>query len=192
MKEIQIPRKNFARSSDPGTKRIKDSELKIRKCAEKRQSATFSDLSVESTKDPMDFTPISQISGAVSDSEAESFVLESKLDLLSTPDISLSTDESPVSTITNKDFHIDASSTDRIQSIADLPASVQSLHAEINELKKLICSVEDSDDSNWIDGVVTGKFRIVLLTFILWAILAAMVVFVRSGEEVAYYGPLPT
>ncbi|ESQ49381.1 hypothetical protein EUTSA_v10022295mg [Eutrema salsugineum] len=192
MKEIQIPRKNFARSSDAGTKRFKDSELKYRKFAEKRQSATFSDLSSESTKDPMDFTPISQISGAISDSEAESFVQGSSLDLLSTPEISLPADESPVSTVTYKDFHIDASSTDRIHSIVDLPASVQSLRAEINELKKLIYSVEDSEESHWIDGVVTGKFRVVLLAFILWAILAAIVVSVCSGEEVAYNGPLPT
>ena len=42
------------------------------KVAEKRQSATFSDASVESAKDPSDSTtPISQVSGAISDSEAE-------------------------------------------------------------------------------------------------------------------------
>ncbi|KAF8094656.1 hypothetical protein N665_0358s0037 [Sinapis alba] len=190
MKEIQIPRKNFARSSDPATKKlIKDPEMKNRKVAEKRQSATFSDVSVESTKDPVDSTPISQVSGAISDSEAESFVQGSSLDLLSTPEISLLTDESPVSTVTNKDFHIDA---DRIQSIANLPASVESLRAEISDLKKFICSVEKSEESNWIDGVLTRKFRIVLLIFIIWAVLAAIVVSVRSGERAAYYGPLPT
>lgn len=116
----------------------------------------------------------------------------SSLDQLSTPEIFLLTDESPVSTITNKDFHIDASSTDRIQSIVDLPASVQSLRVEINELKKLIYSVDTTEETNWIDGIVTVKFRIVLLSFIVWAILAAIVVFFNSGEKVAYYGPLPT
>ncbi|CAA7017077.1 unnamed protein product [Microthlaspi erraticum] len=189
MKEIQIPRKNFARSSDSGAKKLKDSELKNRKFAEKRQSAAFSDLSVESTKDTMDFTPIS---GAISDSEGESVIQGSSLNLLSTPEICLPTVESPVSTITHKDLHIDASSTDRIQSIADFPALVQSLRSEIDELKKLIFSVEVSGESNRIDGIVTEKYRIVLLSFILWAILAAIVVFFISGEEAAYYGPLPT
>ncbi|KAJ4869659.1 Uncharacterized protein Rs2_25816 [Raphanus sativus] len=193
MKEIQIPRKNSARSSDPATKRlIKDPEMKNRKVTEKRQSATFSDVSVESTKDPpVEFTPISQISGAISDSEAESFVQGSSVDLLlSTPEISLPADESPVSTVTDKDFHIDA---DRIQSIVDLPASVESLRAEISDLKKFICSVEKSEESKWIDGVLTRKsHRIVLLICILWAVLAAIVVSVRSGEKIAYYGPLPT
>ncbi|VVA96724.1 unnamed protein product [Arabis nemorensis] len=192
MKEIQIPRKNFARSSESGAKKFKESDLKNRKCAEKRQSATFSELSVESTKDPMDFTPISQISGAISDSDAESFMQGSSLDQSSTAEICLLTDDSPVSTITNNDFHIDASSTDRIQSIVDLPASVESLRLEINKLKKLMYSVDTSEESNWIDGIVTAKFRIVLLSFILWAILAAIVVFFNSGEEVAYYGPVPT
>ncbi|KAG2273459.1 hypothetical protein Bca4012_040294 [Brassica carinata] len=190
MKEIQILRKNFARSSDPATKRlIKDPEMKNRKVAEKRQSATFSDVSVESTKDTVDSTPISRVSAAISDSEAESCVQGSSLDLLSTPEISLLADESPVSTVTNKDFHIDA---DRIQSIVDLPASVESLRAEISDLKKFICSVEKSEESNLIDGVVTRKSSIVLLAFILWAVLAAIVVSFRSGKRVAYYGPLPT
>ncbi|CAN8260245.1 unnamed protein product [Cochlearia groenlandica] len=190
MKEIQIPRKNMARSSDlVANKRLKDPDLKNRKFAEKRQSTTFSDVSVESTKDP-----ISQISAALSDSDAESFMQGSSLDLLSTPEICLLTDESQVSTITNKDYHASSSSTDRIQSIADLPVSVQSLRAEINELKKLICSVDTFEESHWIDGVVvtTGKLRVVALTLVLWAVLAAIVVFVRSGEEVAYYGPYPT
>lgn len=110
--------------------------------------------------------------------------------LLSTPEISLPADESPVSTVTDKDFHIDA---DRIQSIVDLPASVESLRAEISDLKKFICSVEKSEESKWIDGVLTRKsHRIVLLICILWAVLAAIVVSVRSGEKIAYYGPLPT
>lgn len=116
----------------------------------------------------------------------------SSLDLLSTPEICLPTDDSPVSTITSVEARIDTSSNDRIQSIVDFPASVQSLRAEINELKKLIYSVDTSEESNWIDGIVTVKFRIVLLSFILWAILAAIVVFFSSGEEVAYHGPLPT
>ncbi|KAF3527462.1 hypothetical protein DY000_02043756 [Brassica cretica] len=191
MKEIQIPRKNFARSSDPATKRLtKDPETKNRKVAEKRQSATFSDASVESAKDPSDSTtPISQVSGAISDSEAESFVQGSSIDLLSTPEISLLADESPASTVTDKDFHIDA---DRIQSIVDLPASVESLRSEISDLKKLISSVENHEERNWIDGVVTRKSRVVLLAFIIWAVLAAIVVSVRSGEKIAYYGPLPT
>ncbi|KAG5416449.1 hypothetical protein IGI04_004016 [Brassica rapa subsp. trilocularis] len=190
MKEIQIPRKNFARSSDPTTKRlIKDPEMKNRKVAEKRQSATFSDASVEITKDPSDSTPISQVSVAISDSEAESFVQGSSIGLLSTPEISLLADESPVSTITDKDFHIDA---DQIQSVVDLPASVESLRAEISDLKKLISSAENHEERNCIDGVLTRKSRIVLLAFVLWAVLAAIVVSVRSGERVAYYGPLPT
>ncbi|CDY34939.1 BnaA01g32700D [Brassica napus] len=190
MKEIQIPRKNFARSSDPATKRlIKDPETKNRKVAEKRQSAAFSDASVEITKDPSDSTPISQVSVAISDSEAESFVQGSSIDLLSTPEISLLADESPVSTVTNKDFHIDA---DQIQSIVDLPTSVESLRAEISDLKKLISSAENHEERNCIDGVLTRKSRIVLLVFILWAVLAAIVVSVRSGEKIAYYGPLPT
>ncbi|XP_009124789.1 protein SINE3 [Brassica rapa] len=191
MKEIQIPRKNFARSSDPATKRlIKDPETKNRKVAEKRQSATFSDASVENTKDPSDSTtPISQISVAISDSEAESFVQGSSIGLLSTPEISLLADESPVSTVTDKDFHIDA---DQIQSIVDLPASVESLRSEISDLKKLISSAENHEERNCLDGVVTRKFRILLLAFILWAVLAAIVVSVRSGEKIAYYGPLPT
>lgn len=113
-------------------------------------------------------------------------------DLLSTPKVCLPADDSPVSTITSVEARIDTSSTDRIQSIVDLPASVQSLRAEINELKKLICSAENSAEINWVDGVVTMKFRIVLLSFILWAILAAIVVFFSSGEEVAYRGLLPT
>ncbi|KAF3601485.1 hypothetical protein F2Q69_00039080 [Brassica cretica] len=191
MKEIQIPRKNFARSSDPATKRlIKDPETKNRKVAEKRQSATFSDASVESAKDPSDSTtPISQVSVAISDFEAESFVQGSSIDLLSTPEISLLADESPASTVTDKDFHIDA---DRIQSIMDLPASVESLRSEISDLKKLISSVGNHEERNWIDGVVTRKSRTVLLAFIIWAVLAAIVVSVRSGEKIAYYGPLPT
>ncbi|CAN6926729.1 hypothetical protein Bca4012_091311 [Brassica carinata] len=191
MKEIQIPRKNFARSSDPATKRLtKDPETKNRKVAEKRQSATFSDASVESAKDPSDSTtPISQVSVAISDSEAESFVQGSSIDLLSTPEISLLADESPASTVTDKDFHIDA---DRIQSIVDLPASVESLRSEISDLKKLISSAENHEERNWIDGVVTRKSRTVLLAFIIWAVLAAIVVSVRSGEKIAYYGPLPT
>ncbi|KAJ0244392.1 Protein SINE3 [Hirschfeldia incana] len=191
MKEIQIPRKNFARSSDPATKRlVKDPEMKNRKVTEKRQSATFSDVSVESTKDPVDSTPISQVSGAISDSEAESFVQGSSLDLLPTPDISLLADESPVSTVTSKDFQIDA---DQIQSLLDLLASVKSLRAELSDLKKFLCSVEKSEESNWIDGVVvTRESRIVLLAFILWAVLVAIVVSVKSGERVAYHGPLPT
>ncbi|WZZ29890.1 hypothetical protein YC2023_013291 [Brassica napus] len=191
MKEIQIPRKNFARSSDPATKRLtKDPETKNRKVAEKRQSATFSDASVESAKDPSDSTtPISQVSGAISDSEAESFVQGSSIDLLSTPEISLLADESPASTVTDKDFHIDA---DRIQSIVDLPASVESLRSEISDLKKLISSAENHEERNWIDGVLTRKSRVVLLAFIIWAVLAAIVVSVRSGEKIAYYGPLPT
>ncbi|KAL1211866.1 Protein SINE3 [Cardamine amara subsp. amara] len=193
MKEIQIPRKNFARSSDLGSKRLKDSEMKNRKVSEKRQSATFSDVSFEVTKDSMDFTPISKISGAISDSEAESIIMQgSSPDLLSMPENFLPTDESPASTITSIQFHVDGSSTDRIQSIADLPSSMQSLRVEINELKKQIYSVDTSEESNWIDGVVTVKFRIVLLSFIFWAILAAIVVFFSSGEEVTYYGSLPT
>ncbi|KAG7630296.1 hypothetical protein ISN44_As03g006500 [Arabidopsis suecica] len=193
MKEIQIPRKSFARSSELGAKRLKDPEMKNRKVTtEKRQSATFSDVSFESTKDPMDFSPISQISGAISDSEAESVIQGSSLDLMSTPEICLPADDSPVSTITSVEARIDTSSTDRIQSIVDLPASVQSLRGEINELKKLICSVDNSAEINWVDRVVTVKFRIVLLSFILWAILAAIVVFFSSGEERAYRGPLPT
>ncbi|CAL9219876.1 unnamed protein product [Arabidopsis halleri] len=194
MKEIQIPRKNFARSSDLGAKRLKDPEMKNRKVTtEKRQSATFSDVSFESTKDSMDFTPISQISGPISDSEAESIIMQgSSPDLLSTPKICLPADDSPVSTSTSVEARIDSFSTDRIQSVVDLPASVQSLRAEINELKKLICSVENSEEINWVDEVVTVKFRIVLLSFILWAILAAIVVFFSSGEEVAYRGLLPT
>ncbi|KAG7624286.1 hypothetical protein ISN45_At03g006470 [Arabidopsis thaliana x Arabidopsis arenosa] len=140
----------------------------------------------------MDFSPISQISGAISDSEAESVIQGSSLDLMSTPEICLPADDSPVSTITSVEARIDTSSTDRIQSIVDLPASVQSLRGEINELKKLICSVDNSAEINWVDRVVTVKFRIVLLSFILWAILAAIVVFFSSGEERAYRGPLPT
>lgn len=122
---------------------------------------------------------------------SQSFVQGSSVDLLlSTPEISLPADESPVSTVTDKDFHIDA---DRIQSIVDLPASVESLRAEISDLKKFICSVEKSEESKWIDGVLTRKsHRIVLLICILWAVLAAIVVSVRSGEKIAYYGPLPT
>ncbi|CAH8353312.1 unnamed protein product [Eruca vesicaria subsp. sativa] len=191
MKEIQIPRKNLARSSDPATKRLlKDSEMKNRKVAEKRQSATFSDASVESKKVPVDSTPISQVSAAISDSEAESFVHGSSIDLLTTPEISLLSDESPDSTVTsNKDFHIDA---DRIQSIVDLPAAVEFLRAEISDLKKLISSVESYEERGWIDGVVvTRKSRVVVLILILWAVLAAIVVSVRG--QVAYYGgPLPT
>ncbi|EOA31516.1 hypothetical protein CARUB_v10014706mg [Capsella rubella] len=193
MKEIQNPRKNFARSSDLGAKRLKDPEMKNRKVAEKRQSAVFSDVSFESTKDPIDFTPISQFSSAISDSEAESVIMQgSSLELLSTPEIHLPTDDSAVSTITSVEARTDTSSTDRIQSIVDLPASVQSLRAEINELKKLICSVDTSEEISWVDGIVTVKFRIVLLSFILWAILAAFVVCFSSGEKVDYNGPLPT
>lgn len=113
-------------------------------------------------------------------------------DSFSTQEPCLPTDESLVSTITSMEAHVDGSSTDRIQSIADLPASMQSLRVEINELKKLIYSVDTSEESNRVDGIVTLKFRIVLLSVILWAILAAIVVFFRSVEEVAYYGPLPT
>ncbi|XP_010486176.1 PREDICTED: uncharacterized protein LOC104764355 [Camelina sativa] len=192
MKDIQIPRKNFARSSDLGAKRVKDPEMKNRKVAEKRQSATFSDVSFESTKDLIESTPISQISSVISDSEAESVIQGSNLDFSSTPEICLPTDDSPVSTITSVEARIDTSSTDRIHSIVDLSVSVQSLRAEINELKKLICSVNTSEESSWVDGIVTVKFRIVLLSFILWAILAAFVVFFSSGENVDYYGPLPT
>ncbi|KAL0744254.1 hypothetical protein Bca4012_085767 [Brassica carinata] len=183
MKEIQIPRKKFPRSSDPATKRIiKDPETKNRKFAEKRQSATVSDLSVKITKDPSDFDPIIF---AISDHEAESFLQGSSLDLLPTPEIC---DESPVSTVTNKDFHIiDAAIA------ADLPASVQSLRVEINDLKKTIYSVESSGESNCIDGAITLRFRIVIFAFILWALFAAVVVVsVGSGEEVSYSGPLPT
>lgn len=113
----------------------------------------------------------------------------SSIDLLSTPEISLLADESPASTVTDKDFHIDA---DRIQSIVDLPASVESLRSEISDLKKLISSAENHEERNWIDGVLTRKSRVVLLAFIIWAVLAAIVVSVRSGEKIAYYGPLPT
>ncbi|CAG7878234.1 unnamed protein product [Brassica rapa] len=176
MKEIQIPRKNSTRSSDPATKRIiiKDPELKNRKV--KRQSAT-----VGSTKDPSDFDPIYF---AISDHEAESFLQGSSVDLLPTPEIC---DESPVSTVTNEAFHvIDAAIA------ADLPASVQSLRDEISDLKKTICSVESSDESKRIDGAVTLKFRVVVFAFVLWALFAAVVVGVSSGEEVAYSGPLPT
>ncbi|WZZ62983.1 hypothetical protein YC2023_063090 [Brassica napus] len=177
MKEIQIPRKNSTRSSDPATKRIiKDPELKNRKFAEKRQSAT-----VGSTKDPSDFDPIYF---AISDHEAESFLQGSSVDLLPTPEIC---DESPVASVANKAFHvIDAAIA------AGLPASVQSLRAEISDLKKTICSVESSDESKRVDGAVTLKFRVVVLVFVLWALLAAVVVGVSSGEEVAYSGPLPT
>ncbi|CAN7107675.1 unnamed protein product [Brassica rapa subsp. narinosa] len=178
MKEIQIPRKNSTRSSDPATKRIiiKDPELKNRKLAEKRQSAT-----VGSTKDPSDFDPIYF---AISDHEAESFLQGSSVDLLPTPEIC---DESPVSTVTNEAFHvIDAAIA------ADLPASVQSLRDEISDLKKTICSVESSDESKRVDGAVTLKFRVVVFAFVLWALFAAVVVGVSSGEEVAYSGPLPT
>ncbi|XP_010464235.1 PREDICTED: uncharacterized protein LOC104744829 [Camelina sativa] len=193
MKDIQIPRKNFARSSDLGAKRVKDPEMKNRKVAEKRQSATFSDVSFESTKDPIESTPISQISSAISDSEAESVIQGSKLDFSSTPEICLPTDDSTVSTITTSvEARIDTSSTDQIHSIVDLSASVQSLRAEINELKKLICSVVSSEERSWVDRIVTMKFRVVLLSFIIWGILAAFVVFFSSGENVDYYGPLPT
>ncbi|KAF8085146.1 hypothetical protein N665_0678s0006 [Sinapis alba] len=200
IKEIQIPRKNFARLSDPATKRIiKDPELKNRKVfermnpstylflirisfstlkfAEKRQSATVG----ESKKDPSDFDPIYF---AISDYEAESFLQGSSLDLLSTPDPC--DDESPVSTVTHKDFHI----IDAIP--ADLPASVQSLRVEINDLKNMIYSVESSEESNCIDGAITLKLRIVIFAFILWALFAAVVVSISSGEEVSYSGPLPT
>ncbi|KAF3610110.1 hypothetical protein DY000_02051291 [Brassica cretica] len=175
MKEIQIPRKNSTRSSDPATKRIiKDPELKNRK----RQIAT-----VGSTKDPSDFDPIYF---AISDHEAESFLQGSNVDLLPTPEI-CDCDESPVSTVANKAFHvIDAAIA------AGLPASVQSLRAEISDLKKTICSVESSDESKRVDGAVTLKFRVVVLVFVLWALFAAIVVGVSSGEEVAYSGPLPT
>ncbi|KAG5399111.1 hypothetical protein IGI04_020925 [Brassica rapa subsp. trilocularis] len=175
MKEIQIPRKNSARSSDPATKRIiiKDPELKNRK----RQSAT-----VGSTKDPSDFDPIYF---AISDHEAESFLQGSSVDLLPTPEIC---DESPVSTVSNEAFQvIDAAIA------ADLPASVQSLRAEISDLKKTICSVESSEESKRVDGAVTLKFRVVVFAFVLWALFAAVVVGVSSGEEeVAYSGPVPT
>ncbi|CAG7890840.1 unnamed protein product [Brassica rapa] len=67
----------------------------------------------------------------------------SSIGLLSTPEISLLADESPVSTITDKDFHIDA---DQIQSVVDLPASVESLRAEISDLKKLISSAENHEE----------------------------------------------
>ncbi|KAG7653934.1 hypothetical protein ISN44_As01g011510 [Arabidopsis suecica] len=51
----------------------------------------------------------------------------------SSPEICLPADDSLVSTITSVEARIDTSSTDRIQSIVDLPASVQSLRSEINE-----------------------------------------------------------
>ncbi|KAJ0234149.1 hypothetical protein HA466_0276850 [Hirschfeldia incana] len=182
MKEIQIPRKNFARSSDPATKRIiKDPEMKNRKFAEKKQSATVSGLSVETTNDASDFDPIYF---AISDHEAESFLQGSSIDLLPTPEIC---DESPVSTVADKDLHI---IDDAIA--ADLPATVESLRVEINDLKKTIYSVESYGESKCIDGAVTRKFRVVVFAFVLWALFAAVVVSVGSGEEVSYSGPLPT
>lgn len=70
---------------------------------------------------------------------------------------------------------------------------MQSLRAEIGDLKKTIYSVKSSEESNCIDGgAVTLKFRLVIFAFILWALFAAVVVSVGSGEEVAYSGPLPT
>lgn len=115
----------------------------------------------------------------------QSFLQGSSVDLLPTPEVC---DESPVSsTVTHKAFRI----IDAIP--ADLPASVQSLRAEIGDLKKTIYSVKSSEESNCIDGgAVTLKFRLVIFAFILWALFAAVVVSVGSGEEVAYSGPLPT
>ncbi|CAH8356621.1 unnamed protein product [Eruca vesicaria subsp. sativa] len=179
MKEIQIARKNFARSSDPATKRIiKDPELKNRKFAEKKQSATVS--SAENTKEPSDFAPIYF---AISDYEAESFLQGSSVDLLPTAEVC---DESPVSTVTNENLHI-------IDAIAaELPASVHSLRAEITDLKNMVYSVKSFEESNCIDGSITLRLRIVTFALVLWALFAAVVVSVSSGEEVSYSGPFPT
>ncbi|CAN8269936.1 unnamed protein product [Cochlearia groenlandica] len=185
MKETQIPRKILARFSESGSKRIKDYETtKNQKVTEKRQSSSFSELSIESTKDPIEFAPISQIS----DSEAESIVIQgSSQDLISTPEICLLTDESPVSTITGVE------AIDRVKSISELPDSAQSLREEIRDLKNLIYSVGSYGESNRIHGNVTMKLRVVLSSFILWVILALILIFFfRLGDEVTYYGPVPT
>ncbi|KAM3320241.1 protein SINE3 [Capsicum chacoense] len=48
------------------------------------------------------------------------------------------------------------------------------------------------EDEDWINAIVSKKFHLVTLTFLLWIIAVSIRLFFRMGENESFYGTLPT
>ncbi|KAK1591614.1 hypothetical protein Q3G72_010434 [Acer saccharum] len=222
MKEYQTPQKEHSRPSDFVNLRSKESQSKKTKNVPKKNLyAAFRRLSVEFppeiTKEPADFSPISE----VSDSDCNSKFAQG-LELALVPSLSASSepfllsDLTPSSTITvDKDELYDLSPDHDRSKFGSVEADVvvsflkRARHQVSNSvdtdtqskklLDALITTVADElsyaapakRDDRLIE-LVSMKTRVMFACFLIWILVVLMIFFLGPGSGQSYIGPLPT